>query len=58
MDPQWQDGAPSYSLTLAPSDCLQIVTSAATAHAATLDSEARVRLSLAIEWLTWKVSQS
>lgn len=56
--PEWQDGVPSLSLTLTPSDCLAVVTHAATAHAETMGSADRLRVSLALEWLNWKVSQS
>lgn len=55
METQWLNGSPSYSVTLSPAECLEVVTQAATAGAA--DSADRVRVALAFEWLTWKVSE-
>lgn len=57
-DTQWLNGAPSFSVTLTPAEAMETVRGAVTAaaFAAEQDSAERVKLSLALAWLEWKVS--
>jgi len=58
MATQWLNGSPSYSVTLSPAECLEVVTRAATAHSDSQSSAERVRIALALEWLTWKAGDA